>query len=238
MIMGTRIRRVVAAVALTIGFSAGMVAAGGAQAFACSDSSHCYAYAVNGNSASNHGVFGELYVDCLYPPDVSGDFANNEIWDTTSSRGNWVEGGIKSGVDYHGVYRNKDWFWADQRPGDSYAEHDTSVAAATGEEWPVEITYAGTNTWDVYGEGDFTEFGTSTSDTANLVTGIGGTEYTTNASSGIRDIGNVYSLENGTTGGSWYSWGGDGSNVDQGSGNYISSSYNSGGSYESWSGPC
>jgi len=236
--MGTRIKRVVVAFALTIAASVGMVAAGGAQAFACTNSAHCYAEAVNTNSASNHGVFGELYVDCLYQPDVSGDFANNEIWDTTTGNGNWVEGGIKSGVDYHGTYRNKDWFWADDRPGDAYAEHDTSVAAGLNTQWPVEITYAGSDTWDVYGESDFTEFGVSTSNSANLTTGIGGTEYTTPSSSGIRDIGNVYSLENETTGGSWYSWGGDGTNEDLGSGNYISSSYNSGGSYESWSGPC
>jgi len=227
---------VVLAVAFTA--SAGLTIMGAVpQASACSLSAHCYAEAVNQNTATNHGVYGEVNVHCLYQPN-NGNQARAEIWDVDSSGNNWIEAGVISGVDYNGTYRNKNWVWADKRPGSNYFEHDKSVTASTDTSYPTEIVFAGSNTWDIYGENSFVLYGTSTSNSATLITGIGGTEYEGGSTSGIRDIGHVYNLERESSSNTWFSWGGNALNEDLGSGHYISSSYNSGGSYETWSGPC
>jgi hypothetical protein len=184
-------RRTAVVLALTLPAAGLALAAGLPQASACSLGSHCYAIAYNQHVAANHGVFGELDVTCLYQPD-NGNFVNNELWDVDSSSADWVEVGLKSGVDYHGTYRNKDWFWADSRPGSGYSEHDTSVDANLTTEYGAEITFAGTNTWDVYGENTFSEFGTSTGNSYTPVTAEGGTEYTSSSTSGLRDIGSTH----------------------------------------------
>jgi hypothetical protein len=219
--------------------SAGMVVAGAAPAaFACDTSSsnnHCYAIAQNNNTATNHGIFGVIDVSCLYQPD-NGNQARAEIWDATiGGGGNWIEAGLISGVDYNGTYRNKNWVWADQRPGQSYAEHDFSQTASTATGYPTEIEYTGTNTWEIYGENSFVEYGVSTGNTATLVTGQAGTEYEGSSTSGIRDIGEVSSLERYSSANVWYDWTNAG-NADLGPGNYISSTYGS--AEEDWSGPC
>jgi hypothetical protein len=236
-IMAPAAKRMNVVLVLALPALAWMIIAGAApEASACSASSHCYAEATNLNSNTNHGVYGEIDVHCLYQPN-NGNQARAEIWDATSSASNWIEAGIISGVDYNGAYRNKAWVWADQRPGYNYSEHDMSVTANTDTSYSTEIVFAGSNTWDIYGENSFVQFGTSTNNTATLVTGHAGTEYEGGSGSGIRDIGNIYNIQRESSSNVWYSWGGNAVNQDLGSGNYIAGSYLSG-SHESWSGPC
>lgn len=236
-LMGPVVRRAVAALALALLASAWMVVAGAApQALACDASSHCHAYAKNLNTATNHGIYGELNAHCLYQP-ANHNRATNEIWDTDSTENHWVEAGVSSGIDYHGVYRNKNWYWADLRPGYNYAEHDKSVTASTNHDYPVRIVFAGVETWDVIGENSFVYMGASTSNRATLVTGLAGTEYWGSSTSGIRDQGNIYSLERKSSGNTWYLWGGNAKPVDNGSNHYITDHYVTG-SHTYWNGPC
>lgn len=231
------VRRTIIILALALLAPAWMTIIGATpQASACDVNNHCYAQAQNANGNTNHGVYGEPYVHCLYQP--GGNRANNEIWDTNSSASNWVEAGITSGVDYNGTYRNKNWFWADKRPGYNYAEHDTSVEAGTDTAYPTEIEFAGNDTWNVYGENSFAHFGTSTNNSATIVTGIAGTEYWGGSTSGIRDIGSVYNLERKSSSNTWYSWGSNAQNFDLGTGNYINGHYDGSTAREYWSGPC
>ena len=187
--------------------------------------------------ASNHGLTGTLYVTCLYYPN-NGNFVTDEIWDANLANQTWIEAGIQSGEDYNGNYDNKDWFWAKQLPGANYMEYDSTVQANLTTEYPVEITYAGGDSWDVYGESNFSEIGTAVSSSYNPTQALGGTEYTSNSGSGLRDIANIYNLANQGLNGTWYSLGSAASNENLGPGNYIGGNYNSVASEESWSGPC
>jgi hypothetical protein len=160
------------------------------------------------------------------------------MWDEDNGGNNWVEAGITSGVDYHSNYRNKDWFWADKRPGFSYSEHDTSDAANTDTDYRVEIEFAGSDTWNVFGDGSFSQYGTSVDNSATLVQGIEGTEYEGGSSSGIRDVGNIYSLERESSSNQWYTWDANATDLDSGPGHYVNGNYDPNADHESWSGPC
>jgi hypothetical protein len=111
------------------------------------------------------------------------------------------------------------------------------VTASTDTRYTTEITFAGDDSWEVFGENSFVEFGTSTNNSATLVQGIGGTEYLGNSTSGIRDIGDVYNLQRENSSNTWYNWNGNAVNHNLGTGNYINGNYDSA-SDESWSGPC
>jgi hypothetical protein len=230
-------RRVAAVLALTLPAAGLVISTGLPQASACSLSSHCYVQAFNQNNAANHGVYGQLYVTCLYQP-YEAIFANNEVWDLDTSGDYWVEAGLKSGQDYHGAYRDKDWFWADNRPVYGYAEHDFSEEANLTTKYPVEITYAGTGTWDVYGGDDLSELGVSATNSFIPNQAQGGTEYTSDAGSGLRDIGAIYNLENEDLHSSWHLLGNAGALSESGSGHFINGNWNSATSELSWSGPC
>lgn len=230
----TRRTAVVLALALP---AAWVIIAAAPDASACDAANHCATQAENKNTNLNYGVYGELYIHCLYQPN-NGNRASNEIWDTDSSASNWVEAGITAGRDYHGTYRNKNWFWADKRPGYNYAEHDTSVTASTGTTYPAEITFVGSNTWYVYGENSFSHYGTSTSNGMQGIHDIAGTEFWGSSTSGIRDIGDIYNLQRESSSGTWYSWGSNAANHEIGPGNYIPGYYYSSGSHEKWNGPC
>src|SRR5262249_17026676 len=239
-VMASTVRRTALVLGLALPVSSWMIIlAAVPQASACSDSNssnHCYAIAENFNTNTNHGVYGEINVHCLYQPN-NGNQARAEIWDTSSGGTYWIEGGVISGVDYNGAYRNKAWVWADQRPGFNYSEHDKAVTANTDTTYPTEIIFAGSGTWDVYGENSFVLFGTSTNNSATLVEGMGGTEYEGGSASGIRDIGDVYNLERRSSSNVWYSWGNNAQDFDLGPGNYINGHYVTG-AHEYWNGPC
>jgi hypothetical protein len=235
-------RRAAVVLALTLPAASLVLAAGLPQASACGLSTkptneHCYAEAENLHVAANHGVTGDLYITCLYYPD-NGNFVTDEVWDANLANQTWIEAGIQSGVGYNGGYFNKDWFWALQPPGSNYVEYDTSVQANLTTEYPVEITYAGSDSWDVYGYDNFSEIGEAANNSYTPTQALGGTEYTSGSGSGLRDIANIYNLANQGLNGTWYSLGSAASNENLGPGNYIGGNYNSVASEESWSGPC
>jgi hypothetical protein len=226
---------VVLALALPTAWVITAAAVSAPAASACDASSHCVTQAQNKNTNLNFGVYGELNAHCLYQPD-NGNRVTNELWDTDSSASNWVEAGITGGRDYNGYYRDKNWFWADKRPGYSYSEHVVNATANTDTSYPAEITYHGSNEWYVYGKNSFVQYGTSTNNGMQGIHVIGGTEFWGSATSGIRDQGDVYNLERESSTGQWYSWGNNGANVELGPGNYIPGNFSN--SHESWTGPC
>lgn len=230
-------RRTAVVLALTLPAASLVLAAGLPQASACSLSDDCHAVAVNNHVAANHGVYGDLYVTCLYQPN-NGNFVTNEVWNVNSATDTWIEAGLGSGAGYNGGYYHNDWFWAYQPPGSNYVEYDTSVGANLTTDYPVQINYAGTGSWDVYGYDNFSFMGEVANDSYTPTQAEGGTEYTSNSGSGLRDIGNVDYLENQGLDGDWYFLGSAASNYNSGPGHFIDGSYNSGSSEESWSGPC
>jgi hypothetical protein len=219
-----------------------MVAAGNPSAASAAEScdinNHCYAIA-EASGPANYGGFGDLYYNCLYMPS-NGNFANQEMWDTNSSATYWTEVGIKSGIGVSGTYYTKQWFWADSRPnGGGYHEHEVAGTAPGTTELPVETTYVGNNTWDIWGGNSFTQIGTSTGQPqSSSGTSQWGTEYTAGSGSGIRDIGSVYSLEWAGANGSWNNEGGLAHAAELGSGAYITPFYSSSGDDLSFTGPC
>jgi hypothetical protein len=126
------VRRTSVVLALALPASAWMTIAGAApNASACSDSNsanHCYAEAVI-STGTNEGIFAYLNVGCLYEPS-NGNFATNEMWDTSSGDQYWVEVGVIGGDDYNGGYDTKKWFWANNRPNGGGASISTSPASA------------------------------------------------------------------------------------------------------------
>jgi hypothetical protein len=239
---GRRTRRAAVFLGLAALAATGMIAAGpGASAAvscASSNGNHCYAEAVR-SVGQNHGVFGEIVVNCLYMP-ANGNSASvtNEMWDASSNNAYWIEDGVTSGQGGNG-YNYHHWFWADSRPGGGYHEHYPNISNAGSGTYPVEIYYEGNNSWGVIGGNSTVLMGTSTSQpVSSTYTVIAGTEYMAASNSGIRDIGHIASLEYQTTGGNWYYVGGGGGNENLGPGHYINGSYSSGSSTESWSGPC
>jgi len=241
-----RRRHGVAYIGATILVAIGMIVIGRAPAASaaesCSNSNspndHCYAISIASGPA-NYGGYGELYINCLYMPD-NGYRVSNEIWDVSSSGTDWTEVGVISGTAYSGRYYSKEWYWADSRPsGGSYHEHEIGSTANTGTVYPVETTYVGDNTWDIYGGNSFTKIGVSTSQPeSSSGSSEFGTEYTAPSGNGMRDIGTVYSNEWESSNGDWHSEGSLARAVEGGPGAYISPSYNSSSSYVDWSGPC
>jgi hypothetical protein len=235
-VVASGVRRTAVVLALALPAATWMIIAGAVPdaSAACSPSSHCYAIAYNLNTSTNHGVFGTVYAHCLYQPN-NGTFVTNEIWDASSSAAYWEEVGLYSGIGTNIPYGNKNWFWADSRPGGGYNEHDSSTTANTDTQYRAKVEFAGNNTWYIYGNGNYSHFGTSTSQSATLITGQAGTEYTSGSTSGIRDQGNVSNLQRKSSSNTWYSWGNNASRYYNG---YITPSYNSSTNTVSWSGPC
>ena len=207
-------------------------------ASSCSPTSHCWATYDNKNTNTNHGIFGKVEANCLYMPKGNGSFVTNQIWDTSSGGYYWEEAGLYAGVGSNISYGNKNWFWADSRPGGGINEHDSSTTANTNTSYRTKVEYQGNNTWYIYGNGNYSHFGTSTSQSATLITGEAGTEYSAGSGSGIRDVGNVSDLQRKTSSNPWYSWGNNVTPGNVGSGYYITAFWNSSSNQVYWSGPC
>jgi hypothetical protein len=41
-------------------------------------------------NSDNHGIYGNLYVNCLYTPSPSSSLVTQEIWDDTENLDYWV----------------------------------------------------------------------------------------------------------------------------------------------------
>jgi hypothetical protein len=241
-VVASGVRRTAIVLALALPAATWMITAVGVpSASACSDtnsSNHCYAIWYNLNPNTNHGIYGVVNAHCLYEPLDGPNFVTNEIWDVAS--GNyWEEVGLYSGAGTNISYGNKNWFWADKRPGDGYNEHDSSTTANTDTNYRAKVEFQGNDTWYIYGNGNYSHFGTSRSQSATLIQGQAGTEYLDDLGIlKIRDIGQVGDLRRKSSGDTWYSWGSNAAPGDHGPGHYITSHYDSTSSTVSWSGPC
>jgi hypothetical protein len=229
------VRRLAAVLALALPAATWMIVAGAPAASAsCSLNNHCWAYAYDLNDNDNYGAYGELYVNCLYQPN-DGNFVTNEVWDTDSAFNYWEEVGIYSGANSDGGYGDRNWFWDDSRPGGGYHQHNSSTVASLNTIYRVEIVYAGNKTWYIYGNGNFSKFGTSVNQAAELTRAQAGTEYTAGESSGIRDQGTVYNVQRANTSYQWFNWGSNASTYYNG---YIVPNYSSSQNFVTWTGPC
>lgn len=235
----TVVRRAAVVVALAIPAAVGMIAAGAApDAWACSDSNlsnHCYAIAEVNPPVVNWGAAGSINLHCLYQPN-NGNIASNEMWDADSSH-HWIEAGAAAGDDPNGYYDNKNWFWADARPGDGYYFHTFSNTVPLNTDEFVEIVYARGQVWDIYGGPYF--LGKSTTNSMSPTYEAAGSEYIGTSNSGLRDIGHVSGLQWIDSSYNFHNWGGSGFAVplsQSGPGAYITAQYSS--SYVGWTGPC
>lgn len=242
-VVASGIRRTALALALALPAATWMIIAGAvpdasAASAACSPSSNCWALYENDNSTTNYGIYGSVNVHCLYMPSsfpTNDSFVSSEIWDAAGN-GNFEEVGLYSGIGTNIPYGNKNWFWGDYRPVDSQInEHDSSATASADTNYQMKVEYEGSSTWYIYGNGNYSHFGTSNSQTATLIHGEAGTEYTAGSGSGIRDVGQVGNLQRIGTDKTWYHWGDNASPYANG---YITPTYNSSSSTVNWNGPC
>lgn len=234
-----RKRRAVACLCVAVLGALGMIAWSAPPASACDNSSSGHCYAIAYAYKADLGVYGQIYLVCQYMPD-NGYRLQNEIWDVSTDGAYWTEAGVTSGKAYDNNYYSKHWFWADNRPnGGGYHEHEVAGTANTEVRYPVEIVWAGSDTWEVFGGNSFTLIGQST---PQPLTSSGlmeaGTEYTAPPGNGMRNVGSVYDLEYQSLQGNWYFWGGLGAPDEAGPGAYITPNYNSNQSYVTWTGPC
>ena len=228
-VVASGVRHTALALALALPAATWMIIAGAvpdasAASAACSPSSHCWAEYENLNTSTNRGIYGSVNVHCLYQP--RGDaFVTSEIWDANDS-GNFEEVGLFSGYGAGSVvYGNKNWFWGDYRPSDMQVnEHDSTTTASADTNYRMKIEYEGSNTWYLYGKGDYSHFGTSSSQTATLIHGEAGTEYTSGSGSAIRDVGQVGDLQRISSDNTWFHWG---DNAGRYANGYITPTYNS-----------
>jgi hypothetical protein len=239
-VVASGVRRTALVLALALPAATWMIIAAptpdASAASPCNPFSNCWAEYFNKNTNTNHGIFGALYAHCLHMPQGNSAFVTNEIWDANISNGYFEEVGLYSGLGRNIAYGNRNWFWGDYRPGDSQVnEHDSSVTASLDTSYRVKVEYQGNNTWYIYGNGNYSHFGTSVDQTASLQEGQAGTEYTAESGSGIRDQGSVSDLKRKSSSDTWYSWG---NNVAKYANGYIDPSYNSSINTVSWSGPC
>lgn len=228
-------RRLIIMMAVAGLMVAGVIVASPGDAMACTLSDHCYAISQVLKS-SNHGMFGTLYVHCLFSPSSS-EFVNQEIWDVEASGSYWVEVGVKDGRDFNGVNRDQGWFWADSRPGGGYNEHFIDSHVSLDTDHDVQIERNGSAMWNVYGGNTFHQIGTSTSNPITMDFGQAGSEYTLNSGSGMRDTGVVGGLEYQDSSNNFHFWGTGGSTIRSGPGNWVFAGYDSGTSAITWSTP-
>ncbi len=120
---------------LGLGFTASLLTASAASAApTCSTSGHCYMLAELDVSSPDafHGQVSPIEATCLSVSNPSSNFDTAETWmSNTTVDDYWIESGIAYG-DPEGA--STYFYWADDRPGSGYYEHDDttdSVTAAT-----------------------------------------------------------------------------------------------------------
>jgi hypothetical protein len=222
--------------ALALPMATWMIIAAAPDASAsCSPSHHCWATYDNANANTNHGIFGSLNAHCLHMPSGNGSFVTNQIWDTSSNGAFWEEVGLYSGVGFNIPDGDRNWFWGDSRPGSNFFEHNSPTQATLDTNYRTKVEFAGNNTWNIFGDGNYSHWGTSVNQSATLVTGEAGSEYSAGSGSGMRDVGHIGDLQRKSSSDTWFSWG---NNVVPGNTDFIISTWDGSSSTVSWTGPC
>jgi hypothetical protein len=239
--VSSRKRRVFSCLAVAVLGAGGLIAWSAPSAFACGTDEGDACYAIANAVKADLAVYGEVYLTCNYVPNNS-TFVTNEIWDGDSAGDAWTEAGVFTGYAYnHSAYYSKTWFWADERPNEGYNEWPVSGASpTTNTYYPVEIQWAGNNTWDIYGGNSTGMIGQSTSQPLTSSGSMdAGTEYTAPSGTGMRNVGKVGSLQYESIQDAWYSWGTLGkADADEGPGGYVTPVYSPSASQVTWNGPC
>ena len=130
--------------------AAATVLAPASPALAATCNPHCYGIARM--TRATHGGTTNLRVTCLGVSNVNTQFVTQEFWVHTgaSSSNTWVEQGMTIGTPRSA----RSWFWADSRPGSGgYHEHYPSHSASLNTTYIMTISYAGSNSWNVYEHG-------------------------------------------------------------------------------------
>jgi hypothetical protein len=167
--------------------------AGAALTASANASAHYYAghvASVYGNA--DDGAFVQLWTNILHSTCTifTQNFVNHEFWYAFGSGQYWVEVGFKDGeTDGGGSWPHcttQDVFWADNRNGGGYNEHETGWRLATGGWIDFEVQTAGSCTWNV--SWDDSVIGTSTNNCPLsgrfLQAGIETTSQTTGSAQG------------------------------------------------------
>jgi hypothetical protein len=238
---GRRKRHTAALLSISIVAAIGMVAVGKApSAFACDPSGgdHCYAEAQAGGP-DNYGESANINISCLYAPNDEPNFVTNELWDASGNATYWIEAGAISGYGYNNPnYFTRELFYEDSRPNGG-SIHFHPVEAVNPASYPVEITWVGDNTWDVWVDGLLYQSTSQPMFSDGAITEAG-TEYTFASGAGMRDVGSVSDVEWQSANGNWHDEGNSMAAVTpSGPGAYIDSiSYAPSSSTFSWTGPC
>jgi hypothetical protein len=122
------------------------------QAYAaptCTLSTHCYDLVRVGptsGSSGFYGAYGYIHAACLSNSNAPFDFTTDETWLSFPTGNYWVEAGLAYGDPFYGKY----FYWADQRPGGGYHEHDdpTDLPDNTTPYY-FDISYIGSGNYDV-----------------------------------------------------------------------------------------
>jgi hypothetical protein len=237
-------RHTAALLSVSVVAAIGIVGVGNApSAWACSTASHCWAKAIAGGP-DNYGEFADINISCLYIPNaVNGDVVTNELWDASGNYAYWIEAGAVSGyLQPSDSYYNRELFYAYKSP-DVYGFHSFPVQAAGDATYPVEMTWVGNNSWDVYVNTHMYTVTQQPMFSDGAVTQAG-TEYSpAEDKDGIRDVGSISNIEWQSSNGNWHYEGASmheipASDSVSGPGAWINPTYNTDTSTVSWVGPC
>jgi hypothetical protein len=199
-------------------------------AMSCTQTNDCHSFAVD-DTGHNNGMSGSIDLSCLASP-TSSEWVTNEMWDITGTGAYWVEAGVIDG--YGPPSHSRAWFWADNRPGESFSVHFPGLSIAhRNTVYPESITYQGSQTWSIYGGDSYVSMGLSTSQPNNSLQETAGTEFSDAHS--LRDSGSITSLAWKGRSNHWYDWGSGGrAHSPEGPNNHIKATYSRSGSYVSW----
>jgi hypothetical protein len=166
--------------------------AGAALTASANASAHYYAghvASVNGNA--DDGAFVDIWTNILHSTcnDLTQNFVNHEFWYAFGTGTYWVEVGFKDGeTDTSGKCVTQDVFWADNRNGGGYNEHDTGWELETGTWIPLQISTAGPGSceWSVWWDNSNIGLSTANCPTSGrfLQSGIETTSQTTGSAQG------------------------------------------------------
>lgn len=149
------------------------VAAATVTAAHSASASHYYAVHAAGvfDGSADDGDFTAIWTSILHATCniFQHDFTNHEMWYGLDGGDNyWIELGFKDGSNSSGGCEDgTNFFWADNRNGGGYNEHNTSWVVPWNSWQSLQISAAGSCTWNVMwtdpSSGNFTITGTSTS---------------------------------------------------------------------------
>lgn len=181
--MPTRERLTAAGLTMTLTALVLTIPAVPAYAVTCTPSNHCYGQVEYFSADAIYGLNQGLDVRCLGPmgAPTSSNFVTEEMWlftdDSFSSY--WVETGMAYGAPQGST---RYWFWADNRPGGGYHEHDLSIPITLGTTYDDYITWAGNDSWQV--RRGSSVLGVSTANPGPSHAGNAGEELTANSGAG------------------------------------------------------